>query len=95
LRPRRLEESGHDNAAAPGGGTVSRGAKSLVGPTAGLCGLPKLQGIGPDQLKRTDREKKHTRRGNIPTTTHRWKEQSEPNGGRGEGRALAAGTQGL
>jgi hypothetical protein len=49
-------KEGHDNAAAPGGGTVSRGATNQVGETAALCGLPTIQGVGPDQLKRTDRE---------------------------------------
>jgi hypothetical protein len=44
----------HDNTAAPGGGTVSRGATNIFGLTAGLCGLPTQQGIGPDQLKRTE-----------------------------------------
>jgi hypothetical protein len=49
--------AGHDNLDAPEGGSVSRGATNLVGPTAGLCGLPTRQDTGPDQLKLTDREK--------------------------------------
>jgi hypothetical protein len=72
----------HHTEAAPGGGTVSRGATNLVRPTAGLCGLPKRQGIGPDHLQRTDREKYHARRGKRPTTMHRKKEPSAPHGGR-------------
>jgi hypothetical protein len=53
----------HDTAAAPRGGTVSRGATNQVGPTAALCGLPTWQGVRPDQIQRTDRDKYHARRG--------------------------------
>jgi hypothetical protein len=42
--------AGHDNASGPGGGKVSLGATNQVRLTAGLCGLPTSQGIGPDQL---------------------------------------------
>jgi hypothetical protein len=38
---------------------VSRGATNLVGLIAGLWGLPTREGIEPDQLQRTDREKDH------------------------------------
>jgi hypothetical protein len=61
--------AGRDIAAAPGCGTVSRGATNLVGQTAGLCGPGTLQGIEPDQLPRTDNKKDHARRGKRPTTT--------------------------
>jgi hypothetical protein len=47
--------TGHDTAAPPGGGTVSRGATNLIGPTAGICGIPTRQGIESDQLTRTGR----------------------------------------
>jgi hypothetical protein len=57
IHPRRLGECGHDTAAAPGGGTVSRGSTNLVGPTTRLCGLSTRQGIGADHLPRTDRDK--------------------------------------
>jgi hypothetical protein len=50
---------------------VSRGATNLVGPTAGLSGIPTRQGTGPDQLQRTDRENYQARRGKLPTSTHR------------------------
>jgi hypothetical protein len=62
--------AGHDAEAAPEGGKMSRGATNILGLTAGFCGLPTRQGIGPDQLPRTDREKYHARRGNdqIPRT---------------------------
>jgi hypothetical protein len=56
--------AGNDAAAAPEDGTVSRGATKLVRPTAVLFGLPTCQGIWPDELQRTDREKYHARRGN-------------------------------
>jgi hypothetical protein len=62
FRPRRLGEGGHDTPAAPGSGTVSRGATTQVGLSAGLCVLPTRQGIGPDQLPRTNRKKYHERR---------------------------------
>jgi hypothetical protein len=52
--PRRLGDGGARKLRRPGGGTVSRGATNLVGPTAGLFGLPTRQGIGPDQLALTD-----------------------------------------
>jgi hypothetical protein len=65
--------AGHDTSDAPEGGTGSRGATNVVGPTAKLCGLPTLQGIGPDQLTRTDREKYNALRGKIPTNSHRRK----------------------
>jgi hypothetical protein len=73
VRPRRLRAAGNDTAAAPVGETVSRGATNLVGPIAGLCGLPTRHGIGPGQLPRTEREKFHARRGKRPSTTHRRK----------------------
>jgi hypothetical protein len=57
ITPRRLGKSCHDNLADPDVGTLSRGATNLVGPTACLCGLSTRQGIVPDQLKLTDREK--------------------------------------
>jgi hypothetical protein len=52
--------AGHDTAAAPGGETMALGEAYLVGRTAGLCGLPTLQGIGPDQLYRpTEKSNTH------------------------------------
>jgi hypothetical protein len=54
---RRLGDAVHDIADVPDGGTVHRGSRDIAGPTARLCGLPKRDGIGPDQLQRTDREK--------------------------------------
>jgi hypothetical protein len=71
FRPRFLGDGGNDTAATPGGGRVSRGVTNIIGPTAGHCVLPTRQGIGPDQLPRTAREKYHARRGIRPTTTHR------------------------
>jgi hypothetical protein len=35
---------------------VSLGPTNLVAPTAELCGLPTMQGIGPDQLQLTERK---------------------------------------
>jgi hypothetical protein len=57
IPPRRIGVGGAGNPSRPRERTVSRGATNIVGPTAGLCGLPTWQGIGPDQLPRTDREK--------------------------------------
>jgi hypothetical protein len=57
IPPLRLGNAGHNTADGPEGGTVSRGLTNLVGPIAVLCGLPTRDGIGPDQLKHTDREK--------------------------------------
>jgi hypothetical protein len=77
---------------------VSRGATNLVGQTAALCGPPTLQGIGPDQLPRTDRTKYHARRGKRPTTTELKTYPSPAYGshhrhtGVAGGRGLAAGT---
>jgi hypothetical protein len=65
--------AGHDTSATPEVGTMSRGATNLVGLAAGLCGLHTPQGTGPDQLKRTDREKYYARRPKPPLTTHRSK----------------------
>jgi hypothetical protein len=48
-------------------------ATNIFGLTVGLCGLPTRDGIGPDQLQRTDREKYHAWRGKRTTTTHRRK----------------------
>jgi hypothetical protein len=73
FRPRRLGEDGARHRSRPRGGTGYRGATNQVGLTAGLCGLPRRQGIGPDQLKRTDRKKYHDRRGKRPNTTYRRK----------------------
>jgi hypothetical protein len=70
-RPVGSVTAGHGTAAVPDDGTVARSATNIVELTAGLCGLPTGQGIGPDQLPRTDREKYHARRVKRPTTTHR------------------------
>jgi hypothetical protein len=69
--PVGLGTVGNVTASGSVGGTVSRGATNLVGPIAGLCGLITVEGIGPDQLQLTDREKDHERRRNRPTNTHR------------------------
>jgi hypothetical protein len=73
IPPRQPGTAGNDTASAPEGGTVYRGATNLVGLTAGLCGLPTREGIVPDQLQRTDREKDHARRGKRHNTSHRRK----------------------
>jgi hypothetical protein len=57
IPPLWLGDAGHNTADGPEGRTVSRGSTNLVGPIAGFCGLPTRDGIGPDQLKRTDPEK--------------------------------------
>jgi hypothetical protein len=73
ITPHRLGDGGARHHSHPRGGTVSSGASNIVEPTAGLFGLPTRQGIEPDQVAHTDREKYHARRGKRPTTTHRRK----------------------
>jgi hypothetical protein len=89
-RPVGSGTAGHETAAVPEGGTVSRVSTNLVGPIGGLCGLPTREGIGPDQLQRTESEKYNARRRKRPSTMHRRKYPSATHGVRGGGRGFAA-----